>query len=92
MRVFKLPRYWKRFELLLETLGRTLIGIRAFSVILILFTYIYTIMGHDLFAEKAKFNPSSGDVDALAGESPTFNFDTVFNSFYTVFIVITNDG
>ena len=92
MRVFKLPRYWMRFELLLETLSKTLIGIRAFSVILVLFTYIYTIMGQDFFADKAKFDPNTNEIDIIAGVSPTFNFDTFINSFFTVFIVITNDG
>ena len=72
MRVFKLPRYWMRFELLLETLSKTLIGIRAFSVILILFTYIYTIMGQDFFADNA-FNRK---VSAIDLGHDLFNDDT----------------
>jgi hypothetical protein len=56
MRFFKLARYWVRFELLLETLGRTVTDMGAFSIFLFLFIYIYTILGLEFFQEKAKIN------------------------------------
>lgn len=91
LRALKLARYWLRFQLILETLGRTLIGIRAFSVIIVLFTYIFTILGLEFFAGKGRFDPNTGAVDMENGVPATFNFETFLNSLFTVFIVLTND-
>jgi voltage-dependent calcium channel L type alpha-1D len=55
MRVFKLARTWKEFHQLLSTMGKTLIDISSFSVVLFLFMFIYSILGMELFAYKAKF-------------------------------------
>ena len=92
LRIFKLARSWKRFELLLETLGRTLVDIAYFSILLFLFIFIFTLMGLELFANKCKINLSLDQVDLVNGESPMSNFDNFFNSFTTVFVVLTNDN
>jgi len=91
LRALKLARYWLRFQLILETLGRTLIGIRAFSVILIVFTYIFTLLGLEFFAGKGRFDPVTGAVDMENGDPATFNFENFLCSLFTVFIVLTND-
>lgn len=92
LRIFKLARSWKRFELLLETMASTLKDVASFSVLLFLFIYIFTLLGMELFAHKAKLDPDTGYVDLENGESPTFNFDNFLNSFSLVFIILTNDG
>jgi voltage-dependent calcium channel L type alpha-1D len=92
LRIFKLARSWKRFELLLETLASTLKDVASFSILLFLFIYIFTLLGMELFAHKAKLDPDTGYVDSVNGESPTFNFDDFLNSFSLVFIILTNDG
>jgi hypothetical protein len=56
MRIFKLARSWKRFEILIETLGRTLVDIATFSILLFLFIVTYTLLGLELFANRAKFS------------------------------------
>ena len=56
MRIFKLARSWKRFEILNETLGRTLVDIATFSILLFLFIVTYTLLGLELFANRAKFS------------------------------------
>ena len=54
--------------------------------------YIYTLLGLELFAYKAKFN-SQGEVDMSAdGVEPAINFDYFLKAIITVFIVLTNDG
>ena len=53
LRIFKLAKNWKRFELLLETLGRTLIDIATFSILLFLFIFVFTLLGLELFAFRA---------------------------------------
>lgn len=92
LRVFKLARSWKRFELLLDTMGSTLKDVATFSIILFLFIFIFSLLGMELFAYKAKLDPDTNYVDLENGESPTFNFDTFMNSFSLVFIILTNDG
>jgi voltage-dependent calcium channel N type alpha-1B len=92
MRVFKLSREWKRFELLLDTMGNTLKDVASFSFLLFLFTFIFTLLGLELFAYQAKLDPDTLNVDLDHGVSPTFNFDTFLNSFSLVFIILTNDG
>jgi hypothetical protein len=37
-------------------LGRTLIDIATFSVLLFLFIFVFTLLGLELFAHKAKVN------------------------------------
>lgn len=49
MRTFKLARYWSRFESILDTMGKTVTHMGAFSIFLFLFTYIYTILGLEFF-------------------------------------------
>ena len=56
LRVFKLAKTWKRFELLLETMGSTLRDIASFSVLLFLFIFIFSLLGMELFAHKVKLN------------------------------------
>jgi Ion transport protein len=90
LRIFKLAKSWKRFELLLETLGRTLVDIATFSILLFLFIFTFSLLGLELFAMRAKFNLAKDLVDP-DGDSPQYNFDNFMNSFSTVFIILTND-
>jgi hypothetical protein len=90
LRIFKLAKQWKRFELLLETLGRTLSDITSFSVFLFLFIFVFTLLGLELFAEKAKFDLNTNEISS-SGDSPENNFDNFLNSFTTVFVVLSND-
>jgi Ion transport protein len=53
--------------------------------------FIYTMLGLELFSNRAKFD-SSNMVDMVKGVSPMFNFDNFLNSMLTVYIVLTNDG
>lgn len=91
LRIFKLAKNWKRFELLLETLGRTLVDIATFSILLFLSMFTFTLLGLELFANRAKFNERTEMLDSN-GSSPLYNFDDFLNSFTTVFIVLTNDA
>lgn len=92
LRVFKLAKKWRRFELLLETMGKTLKDIGTFVVFLFLFIFIFTLMALELFAYKAKIDPDTNMIDNENGVSPTFNFDTFFNSFSLIFIILTNEA
>jgi len=92
LRVFKLAKSWKRFHLLLETMARTLKDVASFSLLLLLFIFILTLLGMELFANKVKLDPKTNYVDLYKGNSPKVNFDNFINSFSAVFILLTNDG
>ena len=56
LRIFKLAKQWKRFEILLETMGKSFKDIANFAVFMFVFIFIFTLMGLELFAYKAKIN------------------------------------
>jgi hypothetical protein len=75
IRFFKLARYWKSFRVLLENLIETLQNIKTFAVLLIIFLYIYTILGMEFFAHQAKMNLTTLALDPEHGMSPPYHFD-----------------
>ena len=92
MRLFKLARFWRNFQILIQTLWLTVINTSSFTCLLFFVMFIYTLLGLEFFANKAKFNPETNQVDLEEGVSPMFNFDNFLNSFTTVFVILTNDG
>lgn len=54
--LFKIAKTWKRFEILLKTMYRTLIEISTFTIVVLLFMYIFTMLGLEIFAYKVKFD------------------------------------
>jgi Ion transport protein len=70
---------------------KTLVDIASFTVVLFLFMFVYTILGMEVFAEKAKFSPDD-KVDMEDGESIPQNFDSFLWAFTTVFVLLTEDG
>lgn len=70
---------------------KTAVDIASFTVVLFLFMFVYTILGMEVFAEKAKFT-SDDKVDLDNGDSIDTNFDSFLWSFTTVFVLLTEDG
>ncbi len=91
VRVFKLAKAWKRFHFILRTTWKTLVDVSTFTIVLFLFMIIFTILGMELFAYKAKFNERN-ELDMEDGRSIMQNFDSFIWSFTTVFIVLTSDS
>jgi hypothetical protein len=56
LRVFKLARNWTSFRELLEKMSDTLGEIKYFAVLVLLFMFIETLLGMELFAYKIKYN------------------------------------
>ena len=63
LRIFKLAKTWTELHELLGTLWKTIIDISSFTVVLFLFMFIYTILGMELFAFKAKFTSDQLDLE-----------------------------
>lgn len=91
MRIFKLAKSWKRLNVLLRTIKRTMEDVSIFSILLGLFMFTFALLGMELFAFRSRF-ADDGSVDLANGTSPNNNFDTLLNSFTTVFVVMTGDG
>lgn len=91
MRVFKLAKNWKKMDVVLKTIKRTLEDISVFSILLGLFMFTFALLGMELFAYRARFNEDD-ELDLENGRVPNNNFDNLLNSFTTVFVVITGDG
>ncbi|CAN0350451.1 unnamed protein product, partial [Ectocarpus sp. 13 AM-2016] len=89
-RVFKLARWWHSMRELLNTLGKTLLDIGNFGMLLVLFMYIYALVGLQFFANRFHFNEVGevvgiGEPGYYTAEVPRSNFDTLMNAFTTIF-------
>lgn len=77
---------------LLNTLGKTLLDIGNFGMLLVLFMYIYALVGLQFFANRFHFD-ANGEVVGIGEEGyysvhvPRSNFDTLMNAFTTIFEV-----
>lgn len=77
---------------LLRTLRMTLRDICNFGLLLVLFMYVYALIGLQFFANRFHFD-EDGEAVAIgedgydSAEVPRSNFDTVLNAFTTVFEV-----
>ena len=92
LRVFKLARSWTSFRLLLEKMIITLKDIRDFSVLMLLFMFIYTLLGMELYAYKVIYNNENLDsVASEPGEYPRANFNSFLSGFTTIFIVFIGE-
>jgi hypothetical protein len=64
--------------------------ITYFSILLLLFMSVYTLLGLELFAFKARFNEN--DEPDPDGSFPDSTFNNFIEAFVSVFIVLANDG
>lgn len=82
LRVFKLARSWKSFNLLLNSMAKTLQAVLSFLVVMLLFLFIYSMLGMQLFGGKFIFEGE---------EEPMHNFNTLLSAFVTTFQVMTGE-
>jgi len=76
---------------LLDSIGLTLSSIKNYVILLILFIYIYALLGMQFFSGRMKFN-DDGDVDQENGDSPRLNFDELPQAALTIFCILIGDG
>ncbi|CBJ26318.1 Voltage Gated Calcium/Sodium Channel subunit alpha [Ectocarpus siliculosus] len=96
-RVFKLAREWHSMRELLNTLGKTLLDIGNFGMLLVLFMYIYALVGLQFFANRFHFNEVGevvgiGEPGYYTAEVPRSNFDTLMNAFTTIFEILSGEN
>lgn len=97
LRLVNLARKWKALRLLLETMRKTLPDILNFMLLLSLFLYVYALIGMQLFANRMRFDPETGDPLKLSDpafhevEPARANFDSLLWAFITVFRVVAEE-
>lgn len=77
---------------MLVVLSNTLIDVSNLGVLILIFIFTYMLLGLELFAYREKFTPDDKVDRTPAGIFPRINFNTPFDSFISVFIVLANEG
>ena len=67
VRVFKLARTWTSFREMLSKILVTLKDVSTFSILLLMFMFIFTLLGMELFGHKVSFNDNDLPVDPESG-------------------------
>lgn len=97
LRLFKMIKQWTSIHHLLSTIAKAASEIRSFGILLILFIFIYALIGMQLFANRLHFDDSGAHIaitDPMyeKSEVPRSNFDDFFSSSNTVFQVLTGEN
>ena len=95
LRSFRLFRIFKIFRVgdlrvLLDSITVTIMGMGYYTILLGLFMYIFTLLGMQLFAGNLAFGDDS--LYNPNGVIPRENFDSFWEAFLTVFIMMIGDG
>ena len=92
-RLFKIFRLFKVGDLriLIDSILFTLGTIGDYVILLILFIYVFALLGMSFFAGKIKFNEKD-QFDIENGKSPRTNFDSLGWSILTIFQVLLGEG
>ena len=62
LRVFKLAKKWTELRKLMITIFKCLQDVSYFSVLLLLFMFIYALIGMELYAYKLRFSGDEVDL------------------------------
>ena len=92
LRVFKLARSWTSFREILAKILVTVKDVSTFSVLLLMFMFIFTLLGMELFGHKQRFlDDLPVDPESDEGESPRPNFDNIGMGFTAIFAIAIGD-
>ncbi len=99
-RVFKLAASWPSLKNLLNTILKTVKDIGNFGILLLLFIYIFALVGMQFFANQMCYEQDTGFASSAAGtgscpdefDRPRANFDHLSNAIATVFMVLTGEN
>jgi voltage-dependent calcium channel L type alpha-1D len=97
LRVFKLAHKWQQMRSLLSTIYKTVFDVANFALLLVIFMFIYALIGLQFFANRLHFDDrgyavsigASGWADA---DVPRSNFDDLHHAFVTVFQLLTSEN
>ncbi|GLD95008.1 hypothetical protein PINS_up003633 [Pythium insidiosum] len=92
--LFRLARSWPSLQQLLATMLSTLREVGNFSVLFLLFMYIYALIGMQTFANQFQFDVHGNRASRPENiyYIPRSNFDTLLWSLVTVFQILTGEN
>ena len=88
-RALKIVQKWKSMKHILNAVAASGPGLLNFCCLLLLFSFIYSLCGMQMFA--GKFTKGNGFGDRAPGE-PRANFDNLANALLTVFIIVSGEN
>ena len=93
VRLFKIFKLFQVGDLriLIDSIAFTLTTIGDYVILLLLFIYVFALLGMSFFAGKIKFDKDD-NVDLVNGKAPRENFDTIEWSVITIFEVMMSEG
>ncbi|KAF0763847.1 hypothetical protein AaE_003147, partial [Aphanomyces astaci] len=95
-RAIKLTRAWKSLHKLMLAIGAAMGEILNFMFFLVLFLFVTSLLGMELFATKFQFdggnNPLPFNTSNPSARLHRSNFDSIEWAFFTVFQIITYDN
>jgi len=105
LRAARLIKLFKLFKvgdlrILIDSIIFTLSTIKEYVILLLLFIFVFALMGMSFFAGKVKFDPITDQVMPLGpdempidgGVSPRANFDDLFWAVITIFEVLMGES
>ena len=72
MRIMKIARYFHGIQIMLRKTKKSISEIGPFTLLLFLFTYLFALIGRELFAYKARLGP---DGEFIYGEDAFRDLD-----------------
>ena len=97
-RVFKMAKNWKSLQVLLETISSSLQDVGNFALLLLLFMFIYSLIGMQILSNRLHFDAHSGIPIAIGEDgyeeasTPRSHFDSFSWSMITVFQVLSGEN
>jgi hypothetical protein len=88
IRIFQLLRKWESFNIILDSIKRTIIRMMDFLFIFCIFIFIFTLLGQNFFNNSLKYK---NDRFYAQADSEYYNFDNLINSLVCVIIIIVGD-
>lgn len=89
-RLFKLARSNHTLKCLLDSIAQTISALTYFLLLLMLFVYVFALLGMTMFAASFKFD-KEGYYDPVNGEQPRQHFDNLYWAVITVFQIMVGD-
>jgi voltage-dependent calcium channel L type alpha-1D len=95
-RIFKLMSSWKGLRRMVNVVIGMLSASVNLGMLLLLFMYIFSILGMEFFATKLHFDDNGyalhwNDTAYADSESPRINFDDFWSAFLTVFQILSGE-
>ena len=83
---------WKTLRDLLQAMWITIIDMKDFSLLMLIFMIVFSLLGREFYAYRVRFDAAGNPTKDLAnGISKRLNFDSFQNSLLLIFVLFTND-